>query len=121
MNRCIMLLVLGLGAPGYLSADYNPFVDGAKADVRIKVVDDQGDPVPDALVSAIFLTDVQKVDVAKGLTDSEGCFSAARTCIGQMRLWVRKDGYYDTKTLPTEFRKNTGAADSGKYAQELPR
>lgn len=109
MNRCIMLLVLCLGAHGFLSAAYNPFVDGAKADVRIKVVDDQGDPVPDALVSAIFLTDVQKVDVAKGLTDSEGCFSAARTCIGQMRLWVRKDGYYDTKTLPTEFRKNTGA------------
>ena len=42
MNRCIMLLVLCLGAHGYLPAAYNPFVDGAKADVRIKVVDEQG-------------------------------------------------------------------------------
>ena len=125
MNRCVMLLALCLGAHGYSSAAYNPFVDGAEADVRIKVVDDLGHPVPDAFVSAIFLTDVQKVDVAKGLTDSEGCFSAVRTCIGQMRLWVRKDGYYDTKTLPTEFRTNTGneAAKTRRWSAqtvELP-
>ena len=109
MNRYVILLALCLCARGYVSAGYDPFVDGAKADVRIKVVDDLGEPVRDAMVSAVFLTDVQKVDVTKGATDSKGCFSAARTCIGQMRLWIRKDGYYDTKTVPTEFRTNTGA------------
>lgn len=105
MRKLIAIMTFALSPLVSLWAAYNPFVDGAKADVCIKVVDDLDIPVKDATVSVVFMTDVQKVDVAKGVSDDGGCFGAARNCIGEMRLWVRKDGYYDTKTMPTEFRK----------------
>lgn len=106
--RLILLLALCFFVEGSLYAGYDPFVDGAMADVRVRVVDDRGEPVEDALVSIVFMTDAQKVDVAKGLSDRDGYFAAARNCIGEMRLWVRKDGYYDTKTHPTSFREYSG-------------
>lgn len=96
--------VITLISCGYLQAAYNPFVDGARADVCVKVVDDLGKPVPNALVSVVFLTDVQKVNVSKGMSDSGGRYKASGSCIGEIRLWVRKDGYYDTKCHPREFR-----------------
>lgn len=80
-----------------VSAAYNPFVDGAMAEIKVFVVDAAGTPVKDATVSVVFLTDVQKVNVVKGRTDDAGCFIAKENCIGEIRLWVRKDGYYDTK------------------------
>ncbi len=103
MKRFVFF-ILSLAACGCLLAAYNPFVDGARADVRVKVVDELGEPVPNALVSVVFLTDVQKVNVSKGLTDSDGYYKSTGDCIGEIRLWVRKDGYYDTKCRPRDFR-----------------
>lgn len=103
MKRFVFF-VLALGACGWLQAVYNPFVDGARADVCVRVVDELGIPVPNALVSVVFLTDAQKVNVSKGMTDPYGSYKATGDCIGEMRLWVRKDGYYDTKCHPLEFR-----------------
>lgn len=101
MRKFVVTLILGAITAGNLSAAYNPYVDGAKADVRVRVVDDRGEPVQNALVSIIFLTDVQKVEVARGTSDAEGRFGAVRNCIGELRLWVRKDGYYETHTTKT--------------------
>lgn len=80
---------------------YSPIIDGALADVKIKVVDDMGEAVPDATISVTFYTSPQKVDVKRGKTDAEGCFSAKGLCIGEAHAWIRKDGYYETKIDPT--------------------
>ena len=79
---------------------YSPIIDGALADVRIKVVDDMGEVVPDATISVTFYTAPEKVDVKRGKTDASGCFSAKGKCIGESHVWIRKDGYYETKTDP---------------------
>ena len=108
MKTFLILALASLLPVCFLKADYNPFVDGAMADVRVHVVDDEGLAVNDADVSVVLLTDVQKCNVVKGKTDADGCFHAQGDCIGEMRLWVRKSGYYDTKTKPREFRKFSG-------------
>lgn len=84
----------------HFAAAYSPIIDGAMADVRIKVVDDLGEAVPDATISVTFYTAPEKVDVKRGKTDAQGYFSAKRRCIGEAHAWIRKDGYYDTKISP---------------------
>ena len=95
-------------------AAYNPFVDGARADVCAHVMDDAGLPVKDAEISLVFMTGAQKVSIAKGLSDASGLYTAARDCNGEMRAWIRKEGYYDTETgmvlheiQPTEITVRT--------------
>ena len=87
----------------HFAAAYSPIIDGAMADVRLKVVDDLGEVVPDATISVTFYTAPEKVDVKRGKTDAEGCFSAKGRCIGEAHTWIRKDGYYETKADP-KFR-----------------
>ena len=87
----------------HFAAAYSPIIDGAVADVRIKVVDDLGETVPDATISVTFYTAPEKVDVKRGKTDAQGCFSAKGRCIGEAHTWIRKDGYYETKADP-KFR-----------------
>lgn len=84
-----------------VAAAYSPIIDGALADVRIKVVDDMGEVVPGATISVTFYISPEKVDVKRGTTDSEGCFSARGLCIGEAHVWIRKGGYYETKMDPT--------------------
>lgn len=84
----------------HFAAAYSPIIDGALADVRIKVVDDLGEAVPDATISVTFYTAPEKVDIKRGKTDAQGCFSAKGRCIGEAHAWIRKDGYYDTKIDP---------------------
>lgn len=91
------LVVLGFGS---VYAAYSPIIDGALADVRIKVLDDMGEAVPDATISVTFYTAPEKVDVKRGKTDAQGRFSARGMCIGEVHAWIRKDGYYDTKIDP---------------------
>lgn len=79
---------------------YSPIIDGALADVRIKVIDDMGEAVPDATISVTFYTAPERVDVKRGKTDANGCFSAKGKCIGEAHIWIRKDGYYETKIDP---------------------
>ena len=92
-----LLAVIGLV---HIATAYSPIIDGALADVRIKVVDDMGEAVPDATISVTFYTAPEKVDVKRGTTDAEGCFSAKGRCIGEAHAWIRKDGYYETKMDP---------------------
>ena len=97
ISVCI-LAVIGLSS---YAVAYSPIIDGALADVRIKVVDDMGDAVPDATISVTFYTSPEKVAVKRGTTDADGCFSAKGLCIGEAHAWIRKDGYYETKKDPT--------------------
>ena len=84
----------------HFAAAYSPIIDGAMADVRIKVVDDMGEAVPDAAISVTFYTAPEKVDVKRGKTDTQGYFSAKGLCIGEAHAWICKDGYYETKSDP---------------------
>ena len=84
----------------HFAAAYSPIIDGALADVKIKVVDEVGEVVPDATISVTFYTAPEKVDVKRGKTDTQGCFSAKGRCIGEVHTWIRKNGYYDTKIDP---------------------
>ena len=84
----------------HFAAAYSPFIDGAIADVKIKVVDDRGEAVPDAAISVTFYTAPEKVDIKRGKTDALGYFFASGRCIGEAHLWIRKDGYYETKMKP---------------------
>ncbi len=102
--RKTLLSLFALFAFTEICHAYSPIVDGALADVRIKVVDDMGESVSNAAVSVTFYVAPEKVDVRRGVTDDGGGFSANGRCIGEAYAWIRKDGYYDTKIVP-EFRK----------------
>ena len=99
----VALSLLCSATPSWCAAAYSPIIDGAMADVRIKVVDDLGEAVPDATISVTFYTAPEKVDVKRGKTDAQGYFSAKGRCIGEAHTWIRKDGYYETKADP-KFR-----------------
>lgn len=101
--RKSLLWIFAVGLYGVCAAAYSPIIDGALADVRIRVVDDMGEAVPDATISVTLYTAPEKVDVKRGKTDAEGCFSAKGQCIGEAHTWIRKDGYYETKAEP-KFR-----------------
>lgn len=99
----VALSLLCSATPSWCAAAYSPVIDGALADVRIMVVDDTGEAVPDATISVTFYTAPEKVDVKRGKTDAQGYFSAKGRCIGEAHTWIRKDGYYETKADP-KFR-----------------
>lgn len=87
----------------HFAAAYNPIIDGAMADVKIKVIDDLGEAVPDATISVTFYTAPEEVEVKRGKTDAQGSFFARGLCIGEAYTWIRKEGYYETKVEP-KFR-----------------
>ena len=97
--KILACLIAAIGIINSASA-YSPIIDGALADVRIKVVDDRGEAVPDATISVTFYTSPEKVEVKRGKTDAQGYLSAKGRCIGEAYTWIRKDGYYDTKIVP---------------------
>lgn len=98
--RKTLLWVFAAGLCGVCGGAYSPIIDGALADVRIKIVDDMGEAVPDATISVTFYTAPEKVDVKRGKTDAQGCFSAKGRCVGEAYVWIRKEGYYETKIIP---------------------
>ena len=97
--KTLVALFLSVGVVPCTVA-YSPIIDGALADVRIRVVDERGEAVPDATISVTFYTAPEKVDVRRGKTDADGFFSAKGRCIGEVHTWIRKDGYYETVADP---------------------
>ncbi len=79
---------------------YSPIIDGAEANIRINVVDDQTTIVSNATISVTFYTAPEKVSVKRGTTNENGIFAAKGQCIGEILAWIRKDGYYNTKIAP---------------------
>ncbi len=102
----------------HLAVAYSPIIDGALADVRIKVVDDVGEAVSNASVSVTFYTAPEKVDIKRGTSDVQGCFSARGMCIGEAHAWIRKDGHYDTKVDPIFQTLPNGEVQSSRKWSE---
>lgn len=97
MKMCSMTIAFVLAMANAAFA-YSPIIDGALADVRIKVVDDMGEVVPDAKVAVVIYTTPNKADTKRGETDSDGCFSTKGRSYGEVEVYASKDGYYDTHT-----------------------
>lgn len=119
MKRSIVLLGVGVSLAIAALAAFNPFVDGALADVRVCVVDDAGAPVPGASVSLVFYTAPQKADVIKGVTDADGVFRSRHLCTEELRVVVRKAEHYETVRYAPEYRQNTAeeAARSRRWSK----
>ena len=84
-------------------ADYNPYYNNALADVRLRIVDDEGKPVEGATVSAVFyISDTKTTGLTKE-TSADGMVEAKYPCNGEFKVWARKDGYYDTLLKTTAF------------------
>lgn len=97
--KTAILWSFALAAGAVMSAPfqpYNPYYHNALADIRLHVVDDRGDPVEGATVSATFYIADTKTETVKKVTDSRGVFEARHLCNWELNICVRKDGYYKT-------------------------
>ena len=76
--------------------------DGAWAEVRCRVSDRFGDPVPDAEIRLFFDVKEGKTEsggIVEGKTDREGRFSAKHKTTYACHWRIRKDGYYETRGI----------------------
>ena len=116
MNRAFMILsVMALGATVLPNDAYAKI---AFAQVWIKVVDQDGDVVPDAKIWGGFtcgggMNDYVLVD---GFTDTNGLYVAEGRCNEILRFEVRKEGYYRT-SIKIEFwrTKSDPKVKDGKW------
>ncbi len=88
-------------------------IKGAEAKFTIKVVDDDGLPVPDASVQMGFMMEGQ--DWKRGRTDTNGLFSASGKSRGEMTYNIKKEGYYDTRKPPPHRFTDTMYVENGKW------
>ena len=93
IRRVITICIFAAFGIIHFAAAYSPIIDGALADIKIKVIDDRGETVPDATISVTFYTAPEKVDIKRGKTDALGFFFASGRCVGEAHAWIRKDGY----------------------------
>ena len=95
MKSFLMFLFLICSCACY--ADYSPFLNGAKANVKVVVSDENGCVVSNANVRVAFLVEPAKEETVQGRSDNGGVFNASSSlCIGRYTISVFKDGYYDT-------------------------
>ena len=71
--------------------------NGAKAKVTLSVTDEHGKPMTNAAATVYFDMISKRGNVIKGLTDTNGLFSAEALCADYASIGVRKDGYYDAR------------------------
>ena len=97
----ILTVVLSIGAstvdirkdPAYRRA----VTDGAQAQICVKVIDDDGRPVPQVNVMAVIAMRFSEYQ-QRGQTDTNGCFVVeGKTTGNYIELWAEKEGYYKSK------------------------
>lgn len=95
----LVALVAGLACCAQARKAYPCYVDGAFAKVNIRVVDQDGQPVPDAKIWGGFTTGsrVDDYTLVDGLTNTNGELTVEGKCSEFLRFDVRKEGYYCTK------------------------
>lgn len=96
---CILMLVIpGVGLAGRDVPFRQAILQGAKAKVVFRVVDDEGMPVSGATVHVWFSSDGRPQDDADWVveTDKNGVFVASHRTNEQLSWLVSKDGYYRT-------------------------
>ena len=98
MKYKFLLLVLALGICHGVKAriTYELAEKGAMVKLEIKVVDQEGNIVPDAKIWGGFTSGSRLNDyvLVDGVTDTNGIYIAQGKCNEFLRFDVRKDGYY---------------------------
>jgi hypothetical protein len=79
---------------------YNAIRNGAKVNIRLHVVDSNGNPVPQARLRGGMQTGDRLNDFSsiKGTTNTNGDYVISGKCTRRLRCGIRKRGYY-----PSEF------------------
>lgn len=96
-------LIILFGMFASFASAYEPVCDGAKADMRIIVVDDGGCPVSNADVVVKFYSSPEKVVPKQYQSDNNGYCHATGYTYGEVYLAAVKSGYYKT-FAPAVFR-----------------
>ena len=76
---------------------------GARTKVVFRVVDDEGNPVPDAKVGTWFWLPWNDNNCFSGRTDANGCFTVRATSVGEMGWSVERYGYYKSRATDALF------------------
>lgn len=111
---CSAFMVKRKKDPGYLYARKY----GAKANIELHVIDDDGKPVPDANVEVFMGMNLRnKGRWITGTTNTNGVFLVkGKTTGNEIEYYIKKDGYYKTVKLFTfaEMGKEHNVVD-GKW------
>lgn len=101
MKNIIVLFVLAftLSCAANAGVSQNDRGNAALAEVRIRIVDQDGIAVPNARIWGGFTTGASINDYAlvNGFTDTNGVYVAQNKCNEFLRFDVRKQGYYRTE------------------------
>ena len=118
ISLCFILpLVLNAVGP---SADemalYKARRDGAQASESLRVVDQDGVPVPGANIWGGLQTGDGPNDFIpiRGMTDATGKYVIRGKCTNRIRCDITKDGYYDSEFLATSYAY-THTISAGKW------
>lgn len=104
MKRWMSFVVFAGIASGWMAfADYNPYSDNALADVRLRVIDELGLPIPGVMVTAAFYIGTSETTGKEAVTKSDGIVEARYPCNGEFKVWARKTGCYDTFFKTKDF------------------
>ena len=114
-----LLNAICLAGSLWFSADYNPYVDGARAAIRIVVCDERGKPVPNAHLIIGFQQSPERGKTVMGTTDARGAFCCEETTASIVNVWAEKDGYYKTHVRKSvAVRAKTEVIGSRRWSQE---
>jgi len=113
--RCVGLMLILASS---LQAAYNPLIDGALSEVRVKVIDDRGEVVPGVSVRVDYQISDFKGVSKNGTTDERGEFVSRERNIGSVWIYASKTGHYDTRLHP-DLREQTllEAETSGRWTK----
>ncbi len=118
MTRLLTLGFALLALYGF-SENYNPYVDGARAAIRIVVCDERGKPVPNAHLIIGFQQSPERGKTVMGTTDAKGTFCCEEKTTSIVNVWAEKDGYYKThvrKSVAVRAKKEV--IGSRRWSQE---
>ena len=88
---------------------------GAKASIEVRVVDEEGDVVSNAVVKVYFGMSVREGKEVKGKTDANGLFSAQGKTTGEIYIDVEHTGYYNSTRHLKFFDETTSDVKNGKW------
>ena len=114
-----LLLIVVLGAMGFMPLAYRPDRDGAEADIGITVVDINGKPVAGACARFKFYTTLEDYYFIESKTDAAGRATVKGKTRGEVVVGVGKDDFYFT-IQKLEYRKIAWdeAVSSRKWSKE---